>query len=64
VLIEGMDVVCNEGIYHDQDVVNVEKQSLDDAEHPNCFILSESLITRGTGKAVVCAIGELSRRGL
>lgn len=65
VLLTGMDVVANEGRYHNLDVFEVQKQGIEDlAQNPDCFLLSHSLIIRGAGQAIVCAVGERSRRGV
>ena len=33
-------------------------------DHPDPFLLSNTLIASGSGIAVVCAVGEKSRRGI
>lgn len=61
VLLEGQDFVCNEGRYHNVEVEEVEKQPMTLGECKDCFLLQDSLVTKGHGKALVCAVGERTR---
>lgn len=66
VLFDSADVSVNEGVYRDEEVFLVKKYNLDDPEFssPDCFLLSDSYVMEGYGKAVVCAVGARSRKGL
>lgn len=66
-LIEGMDITCDETMYGN---VNPVKKSLseghdnhvvDHRDNPDCFLLSGSLVKTGSGRAVICAVGENTR---
>lgn len=65
VLIEGQDVSANETIYNEgREITNVKTVSRGAEHHlenPDCFLLSQSLIMTGSGRAVVCAVGEHTR---
>jgi hypothetical protein len=44
---------------------NIEKSALDEASShsdPDCFLLADSLVNRGVGKALVCAVGDRCTR--
>jgi Ca2+-transporting ATPase len=44
----------------------VTKNNITDSEYisPDCFLLSQSLVVEGCGRAIVCAVGANSRRGM
>jgi magnesium-transporting ATPase (P-type) len=67
VLVEGQDVTVDE-TYYKQDNRRATRKLPATAENfdanPDCFLLSNTLIASGSGKAVVCAVGEKSRRGI
>lgn len=63
-LIEGTDIKIDERIYGGE--VNVRKtvaisENLHD--NPDPFLLADTMISSGSGKAVVCVVGHKSRRG-
>jgi len=65
ILIEGSDVVVNESYYHggaDHKVSKSQANAETIDSNPDCFILSQSLVVQGVGKAIVCSVGEHSRR--
>lgn len=67
IFLSGNDLVCDESKYNEsEEPFEVQKHSIKDesVEHQDCFLLSHSLITRGTGLGLVCAVGERSRRGV
>lgn len=65
VLIDGMDISCDESMYNEdrESIVfkTVSKGEDHHRENPDCFLLSRSLVMTGTGKAVVCAVGDHTR---
>lgn len=65
VLVEGHDVVVNESYYHGGADHKVPKSAAN-AEtietNPDAFLLSQSLVIQGVGKAIVCSVGNNSRR--
>lgn len=64
ILIEGQDVVCDESIYaeHGDHVVKARSQGTDQhRENPDPFLLTRSLVKSGSGRAVVCAVGNNTR---
>lgn len=66
-LIEGQDLSIDESYYNPNEVRAVRKRVASEKnynENPDPFLLSQSLITSGVGKAVVCCVGPLSRRGI
>jgi magnesium-transporting ATPase (P-type) len=67
-LLEGADLVCNEGPkYHDVEEYDIPKQgalSAEEGEEHDSFLLSQSLISKGVGTALVCAVGERTRLGI
>jgi len=65
ILVEGSDVVVNESYYHGGADHKVSKSAANQDtinSNPDCFILSQSLTVQGVGKAIVCSVGETSRR--
>lgn len=62
VLIDGMDITCDESLYNeDREVIvakNISKGEEHHRENPDPFLLSRSLVMTGSGKAVVCAVGK------
>ncbi len=70
ILIEGQDLSIDESIYQgidSKDARAVRKQiaSYNNAnEAVDPFLLSSTLVSSGIGKAVVCAVGPNSRRGV
>jgi len=67
-LIEGEDLEVDENYYVDGPDPVIKQKSVCSEENigsnPDPFLLSYSLVTEGYGKAVVCAVGVNSRRGL
>ena len=64
VLIEGMDITVDEGVYCEgrESLVKKEISTGDNhRENPDCFLLARSLVMSGSGKAVVCAVGKNQR---
>lgn len=64
ILVEGSSVVVNTSYYPGADR-DTPKHALTHAnigERPDCFILSQSIVKQGVGKAIVIAVGECSRR--
>jgi len=64
VLVDGQGVLCNEGKYNDIDLFEVEKQAASLDVCKDCFLLTDSLVLKGHGRAVVCAVGERTRQGI
>lgn len=68
ILINGLDVTVDEGVYF-EDRETIVKKSVSDGtieynnhlENPDPFLLRGSLVRSGSGRAVVCAVGERSR---
>ena len=61
VLIKGTDVVVDEGIYHEGRETLMKKHISNGDNHrenPDPFLLSRSLVMRGSGTAVVCCVGK------
>jgi len=68
ILISGRDVVCDESdrnldSHGDEALERVVKQLSDPEgenhrENPDIFLKNDSLVTSGSGLAVVCAVGE------
>jgi hypothetical protein len=57
----------DESYYNKNDIRAVRKAAAFNKnydESPDPFLLSQALITSGVGKAVVCCVGEHSRRGV
>ena len=66
-LIEGQDLSIDESYYNPNEVRAVRKKVADERnynENPDPFLLSQSLIVSGVGKAVVTCVGAYSRRGV
>lgn len=65
VLIDGQDVTADETVYNEgRTLVNVKSLSKDEDQHrenPDPFLLANSLIMTGSGRAVVCAVGNHTR---
>ena len=65
VLIIGQDVTADETIYNEgRELVNKKEVSKGEEHHrdnPDCFLLANSLIMTGSGRAVVCAVGNHTR---
>lgn len=66
VLIDGMDITVDEKYYHHQHETIVRKSlSSPDGdnhrENPDPFILAKSLVMTGSGRAVICCVGENTR---
>jgi magnesium-transporting ATPase (P-type) len=65
VLIDGMDVTVDETLYNEGRTMIVAKQISKGEEHhrenPDPFLLANSLIMTGSGRAVVCAVGSHTR---
>lgn len=64
ILIDGMDIQVDEAPYfEDRETINKKtpsRGSIDEnnhTEHPDPFLLSDSLVMSGSGIAVVCAVG-------
>ena len=66
-LIEGTDITVDEKIYSGGDQPVVVRKSVATSEnvndHADPFLLADTLIASGSGKAVVCVVGKKSRRG-
>lgn len=67
-LIDGTDITVDEKIYASGAESPIVRKSVATPENvdslPDPFLLSETLIASGSGKAVVCCVGAKSRRGL
>lgn len=66
-LVEGQDLSIDESFYNQNEIRAVKKKVASEKnynENPDPFLLSQSLIVSGVGKAVVCCVGALSRRGV
>ena len=64
-LIEAIDFQVDEAFYHKDETKMVNKSipSEDNLEeNADPFLLAESLVMKGIGKAVVLAVGDLSQR--
>jgi magnesium-transporting ATPase (P-type) len=67
ILIEGVDIKIDESYYYPNNRSAITKTVASDANvysSPDPFLLSNTLVASGSGKAVVCAVGGRSRRGL
>ena len=63
-LIDGMDISVDESMYFGHSANCKKALSLGEDEHrnnPDPFLLTKSLIRTGSGRAVVCAVGEHTR---
>jgi P-type E1-E2 ATPase len=63
-LIDGLDITVDEGMYHEDRVTIVKKslsignvESNNHTSNPDPFLLSKSLVMSGSGRAVICAVG-------
>ncbi len=68
-VIDGQDLAVDETKYYGEspEFRSKEKQAANEDNYqqgPDPFILSDSLIVSGVGRAVVCAVGASSRRGV
>lgn len=65
ILFEGQDVACDETIYNEgRPLINKKEVSRGNDHHrdnPDPFLLANSLVISGQGKAVVCAVGKHTR---
>ncbi len=66
ILLDGQDVVCDETMYTSNEGKPnlVQKKISTGTNHeanPDPFLLSRSLVTSGSGRAVVCAVGTKTR---
>lgn len=65
ILFEGQDVTCDETIYNEgRPLINKKEVSRGHDHHrdnPDPFLLANSLVISGQGKAVVCAVGKHTR---
>lgn len=65
ILIDGMDIVCDESIYNEDRELLAPKMISKGEEHhrenPDPFLLSRSLVVSGSGRAVVCSVGKYTR---
>jgi len=67
IIIESSDLTVDESFYSkDENRVILKQSSNEDNyyESPDPFLLSQSMIASGVGKAVVVAVGPYSRRGI
>lgn len=66
-LIEGTDITVDEKIYSGGNNPVVVRKSVATSEnvqeHPDPFLLADTLLASGSGLAVVCVVGRKSRRG-
>lgn len=64
-LLEGQDITVDETMYY-EDKKKATSKAVPSEENPNAdpFLLSNSLIATGSGKAVVLVVGKDSRRGV
>ncbi len=64
ILIEGMDIKCDESMYQ-EGLAEVKKDVINEAEeiitNPDPFLLCRSLVMAGSGRAIVCAVGKHTR---
>lgn len=66
VLIEGIDLATDESAMTGEPE-HMEKTHITDANYesnPDPFLLAKSLIVKGMGTAIVCAVGVNSRSGM
>mmetsp|Transcript_22249 Transcript_22249/g.16693 ORF Transcript_22249/g.16693 Transcript_22249/m.16693 type:complete len:82 (+) Transcript_22249:678-923(+) len=64
-LLEGMDITVDEAVYFEDRTAILPKNcsagTLEENNHvsnPDPFLLSDSLVMTGSGRAVVCAVGD------
>jgi magnesium-transporting ATPase (P-type) len=63
-LIDGMDITCDESKYDPSNVSMKKAHSLGEEHHlsnPDPLLLTQSLVRTGSGRAVVCAVGKHTR---
>lgn len=64
-LLDGQDITADETVYNEgRSLVNVKSVSKGEEQHrenPDPFLLANSLIMTGSGRAVVCAVGSHTR---
>ena len=68
ILLDGMDITVDERIYTDkQDEPCIVAKQVAVPENysynPDPFLLSNTIVMSGSGTAVICAVGRMSRRG-
>lgn len=64
-LIDGQDITVDETMYYEDNKKATKKNpATEDNARADPFLLSNTLIATGTGKAVVLVVGEQSRRGI
>ncbi len=66
-LLDGLDVKVDESIYYDGQRADAPKVVVTEDNYsasPDPFLLSDSLVQTGAGRAVVLCVGARSRRGL
>ena len=64
ILIESMDLVCDESMYPEGSSSAIKMHSLGEVHHfenSDPFLLGLSLVVAGKGRAVVCAVGQHKR---
>lgn len=65
ILIDGMDVAVDESLYNEDRESIVQKRISQGEDHhrenPDPFLLAGTLVTAGSGRAVVCAVGKHTR---
>jgi len=67
IVIESSDFTVDENFYRRGDNRAVKKQAVTNEnyrENPDPFLLSQTLVTNGSAKAVVVCVGANSRRGI
>lgn len=67
VLIDGQDLTVDESFYNKTEHHQARKEAASDENHSrnaDPFLLSQTLVVAGVGKAVVAAVGKNSRRGI
>ena len=68
ILLDGMDLTVDEAVYNeDRESIAVKTVSKGEDHHrenPDCFLLSRTLVMTGSGRAVVCAVGDHTRYAL
>jgi magnesium-transporting ATPase (P-type) len=67
ILIEGSDITVDESYYYEDDATAIKKSvatANNSMDYPDPFLLSNTLIMSGSGKAIVCAVGARSKRGI
>lgn len=65
ILIEGQDITVDETLYNEgRTMINAKSLSRGEEQHrenPDPFLLTNSLVLTGSGRAVVCAVGKHTR---